>query len=44
MLVLALSYLLLVVLGQAGEQIGFDKKLKLDLRVFKFEISKRICC
>jgi hypothetical protein len=30
MLVLALSYLLLVVLGQAGEQIGFDKKLKVN--------------
>jgi hypothetical protein len=31
MLVLALSYLLLVVLGQAGEQIGFDKKLKVNI-------------
>ena len=30
MLVLALSYLLLVVLGQAGEQIGFDNKLKVN--------------
>jgi transposase len=30
MLVLALSYLLLVILGQAGEQIGFDKKLKVN--------------
>ena len=30
MLVLALSYLLLVVLGQAGEEIGFDKKLKVN--------------
>lgn len=30
MLVLALSYLLLVVLGQAGEQIGFDRKLKVN--------------
>ena len=30
MLVLALSYLLLVVLGQAGEVIGFDKKLKVN--------------
>jgi transposase len=30
MLVLALSYLLLVVLGHAGEQIGFDKKLKVN--------------
>jgi hypothetical protein len=30
MLVLALSYLLLVLLGQAGEQIGFDRKLKVN--------------
>lgn len=30
MLVLALSYSLLVVLGQAGEEIGFDKKLKVN--------------
>ena len=30
MLILALSYLLLIVLGQAGEQIGFDKKLKVN--------------
>jgi hypothetical protein len=30
MLILALSYLLLVVLGQAGEQIGLDKKLKVN--------------
>ena len=30
MLILALSYLLLVVLGQAGEEIGFDKKLKVN--------------
>lgn len=30
MLVLALSYLLLVVLGQAGEHIGFDRKLKVN--------------
>ena len=28
MLILALAYLLLVVLGKAGEEIGFDKKLK----------------
>lgn len=30
MLILALSYLLLVVLGQSGEQIGLDKKLKVN--------------
>jgi hypothetical protein len=30
MLILALSYLLLVVLGKAGEDIGFDKKLKVN--------------
>lgn len=30
MLVLARSYLLLVVLGQAGEEIGFDKKLNVN--------------
>lgn len=30
MLVLALSYLLLVILGQAGEQIGLDKALKVN--------------
>ena len=30
MLVLELSYLILVVLGQAGEVIGFDKKLKVN--------------
>jgi len=30
MLILALSYLLLVVLGEAGEELGFDKKLKVN--------------
>lgn len=30
LLVLALSYLLLIILGQAGEAIGFDKKLKVN--------------
>lgn len=30
MLILALAYLLLVVLGDAGEQIGFDRKLKVN--------------
>ena len=30
LLVLALSYLLLIILGQAGESIGFDKKLKVN--------------
>jgi hypothetical protein len=30
MLVLAIAYLLLVVLGQAGEEIGFDMKLKVN--------------
>lgn len=30
LLVLALSYLLLIILGQAGETIGFDKKLKVN--------------
>lgn len=30
MLILSLSYLLLVTLGQAGEEIGFDKKLKVN--------------
>ena len=30
MLILSLSYLLLVILGQAGEEIGFDKKLKVN--------------
>jgi hypothetical protein len=30
MLILALAYLLLVVLGKAGEDIGFDKKLKVN--------------
>ena len=30
MLILALAYLLLVVLGKAGEEIGFDKKLKVN--------------
>jgi len=30
MLILALAYLLLSVLGQAGEEIGFDKKLKVN--------------
>lgn len=30
MLVLALAYALLVILGQAGEQLGFDKKLKVN--------------
>jgi hypothetical protein len=30
MLLLALSYTLLVILGEAGEQIGFDEKLKVN--------------
>lgn len=30
MLILALSYTLLVILGEAGEQIGFDEKLKVN--------------
>jgi hypothetical protein len=30
MLIVALSYLLLVLLGQAGEQLGFDRKLKVN--------------
>lgn len=30
MLILALSYLLLIILGQAGESIGFDRKLKVN--------------
>lgn len=30
MLILAISYLLLIILGQAGENIGFDKKLKVN--------------
>ena len=30
MLILALAYLLLVVLVKAGEEIGFDKKLKVN--------------
>ncbi|GAB4224408.1 MAG: hypothetical protein Tsb005_21520 [Gammaproteobacteria bacterium] len=30
MLILALSYTLLSVLGEAGEQLGFDKKLKVN--------------
>jgi hypothetical protein len=30
MLIVALSYLLLVMLGQAGESLGFDKKLKVN--------------
>jgi len=30
LLVVALSYLLLTLLGQAGEQIGFDRKLKVN--------------
>ena len=30
LLVLALSYLLIIILGQAGETIGFDKKLKVN--------------
>lgn len=30
MLVVALSYMLLLQLGQAGEQLGFDKKLKVN--------------
>lgn len=30
MLILALSYALLVILGEAGEQIGFDEKLKVN--------------
>lgn len=30
MLVLVLCYRLLVILGQAGEEIGFDKKLKVN--------------
>jgi hypothetical protein len=30
MLVLAISYHLLILLGQAGEQLGFDKKLKVN--------------
>jgi len=30
MLILALSYNLLSILGEAGEQIGFDKKLKVN--------------
>ena len=30
MLLLALSYSLLVILGEAGEQIGFDEKLKVN--------------
>lgn len=30
MLVLAISYLLLIILGQAGENIGFDEKLKVN--------------
>ncbi|MGE3920749.1 MAG: hypothetical protein AB7F64_07420 [Gammaproteobacteria bacterium] len=30
MLIVALSYLLLILLGQAGELLGFDKKLKVN--------------
>ena len=30
MLLLALSYSFLVILGEAGEQIGFDEKLKVN--------------
>ena len=30
MLIVALSYLLLLLLGQAGEELGFDKKLKVN--------------
>jgi transposase len=30
MLILALSYTLLVILGEAGEKIGFDEKLKVN--------------
>lgn len=30
MLILALAYLLLVILGDAGEQLGFDRKLKVN--------------
>ena len=30
MLILALSYTLLVILGEAGEQIGFDEKIKVN--------------
>ncbi len=30
LLIVALSYLLLLLLGQAGEQLGFDKKLKVN--------------
>lgn len=30
MLIVALSYMLLLLLGQAGEQLGFDKKLKVN--------------
>jgi len=30
MLILALSYTLLSVLGEAGEKLGFDKKLKVN--------------
>jgi hypothetical protein len=30
LLVLALSYLLIIILGQAGEALGFDKKLKVN--------------
>jgi hypothetical protein len=30
MLIVALSYLLLILLGQAGESLGFDKKLKVN--------------
>jgi hypothetical protein len=30
MLILAISYQLLIILGQAGEQLGFDKMLKVN--------------
>ena len=30
MLILALSYMLLSLLGEAGEKLGFDKKLKVN--------------
>ena len=30
LLIVALSYLLLLLLGQTGEQLGFDKKLKVN--------------
>ena len=30
MLIVALSYLLLLILGQAGEALGYDRKLKVN--------------